>query len=172
MATVTLYPNAAGDLTEATPVGEATNWECVDEVVADDDTSYVRVTVSATKRDLYNLPALPSAVGAITNVTVYARVRRTQAATSSAGTHIKTNGSSYDGGGITFNDQAWYNQSQSYDTNPQSGNAWTIDEVNALQAGCRLGGNNYLNNQVRCTQVYVVVTYTPALARSQAHIIN
>jgi len=46
MATETLRPSAPGDLTEFTPypgTGEA-NWEDVDDIVSDDDATYVRVS--------------------------------------------------------------------------------------------------------------------------------
>lgn len=45
MSSVTLRPNGAGNSTELTIAGDtpaATNWESVDEVTADDDTTFVK----------------------------------------------------------------------------------------------------------------------------------
>ena len=46
--TETLRPNAAGTYSQADPVGEVSNWECVDEEVADDDSTYVETSGGAT----------------------------------------------------------------------------------------------------------------------------
>jgi len=55
-----------------------------------------------------------------------------------------------------------------YPTNPQSGNEWTWLEVNNLQAGVglRRAAGTGGNKESRCTQVWVVVDYTPATLES------
>lgn len=51
------------------------------------------------------------------------------------------------------------------------GGAWTFADINSLQAGVHL--NIYsIAYIVRCTQVWVVVDYEPALGRSFAHIMG
>ena len=45
-----------------------------------------------------------------------------------------------------------------YNVNPATGQQWTLDEINGLQAGITLKGSK--NNQAAyCTQLYVQVTY-------------
>ncbi|MBA7696291.1 hypothetical protein ES703_104934 [subsurface metagenome] len=136
------------------------HWEQVDDVTPDEDASYVSENYSQTTIDLYNLESLPAGVGVISNVAVWARVRRTAAATCSVSVKIKTGGTIYSSGVTYLTGTSWGYKAQSWATNPQTGNPWTVADVNALQAGIGLAGNNYLGNQVRCTQVYVVVTYT------------
>ncbi|GAJ22505.1 unnamed protein product, partial [marine sediment metagenome] len=48
----TLRPNAAGDETNLTPMGNGANWECVDEAVADEFTTYVEKIGYGYLRDL------------------------------------------------------------------------------------------------------------------------
>jgi hypothetical protein len=55
--------------------------------------------------------------------------------------------------------QTYYTQ---YDTNPYTGNAWTLDEINDLQVGVDArsgyGGCGYV--APRCTQIYTEINYT------------
>jgi len=161
--TVTLRPNDVGDETKLTPypgTGED-NWEDVDdtETGGDGDTTYVENTTGSSKIDLYNLSDVTSVSGKgkINSVTVYIRCKES-GKNGWAYTQIKTNGTAYAGTEETLTTSyATYNTA--YTTNPQSGNEWTWEEINALQAGVdpRKG---------RCTQVWVVVDYTPATLES------
>ena len=52
-------PNAAGTNTGLLPIGEASNYLCVDETTSDDDTTYVYYNLTASTRDkvdTYNIP--------------------------------------------------------------------------------------------------------------------
>ena len=158
--TVTLRPNAdvMGEInlsiggTSPAP----SNWESVDEVSSDDDVTYVEDGGGIYATDLYNLDDT-SLSGAIRSVTIYVNCKGTKLGAESARTTIKTNGVVDDGTPeILTTDYVDY--STVYTTNPQSGNPWTWDEINALQAGVGLkkptGGA-----QSRCTQVWVDVEY-------------
>jgi len=78
MATETLRPNAAGDITQLgmfPDTGEE-NYEDVDEVTPDDDTTYVfKGEPAGAGRDQYNLSNSGVGAGTITNVRVYVRVK-------------------------------------------------------------------------------------------------
>ena len=162
MATATLRPNAAGDKTELTTQFPASgeHWDKVDEAVTDEDDTWVRGGANENQIDLYNLESLPGGVGAISNVALAIRARRSSA---SAGVSlilhiIKTGGTEYQHPGGNWSPTTSYDTlSRSWATNPQTGVAWTVDEVNALQAGV-LTSNGAMTSRV--TQVYIEVTYT------------
>ena len=161
MATITLRPNAAGDLTELEnqfPASGA-HWDKVDEAVADEDTTYIYPddTQVGYGTDLYNLESFPTGTVTITNVAVTVRVRKDQAAyIGYFYIEVKTGGIVYESS-IQVATTAYADYTRNWTTNPQTGVAWTASDINALQAGVKLrrGVEN-----LRATQVYIVVTYT------------
>ena len=52
--------------------------------------------------------------------------------------------------------------STTWNTNPVTGLAWTVDEINSLQAGGSIQPNSDGVSNGRCTQVYIEVEYTSA----------
>jgi hypothetical protein len=165
--TSALRPNAAGDEALLTPVGAAANWDAVDEVTADEGTTYVASANSQTySTDLYNIPDVTaSGRGKINSVTVYFRARAEATPSQvSAYTRIKTNAVAYDGTAVTLL-TTYADYSTSYTTNPQTTAEWTWLEINNLQIGVGLrrakGGSLSL-----ATQVWVVVDYTAASLES------
>lgn len=168
MTTETLRPNAAGDLTQCTPFGAVNNWDCVDETPSDEDTTHVGHDGldGVSRHDLYNLPATSIPAGStINSVMVYNRSCTIILGKGSGRTKIKTNGVVYDG--ETYAPPTSYGDfSTVYANNPQSGVAWTIEEINALQIGVRCVPVLYLGEymSILCTQVYVVIDYTEAVA--------
>jgi len=168
MPTETLRPNAAGDATELVP-STAPNWECVNEAVANGDTDYVRNDAENTyERDLYNIPdtAIPAG-STINSVTVYWTARKVAVPSTRAiagYSSIKTEGIIYEGS-VQALTNSYVEYNTAYATNPNTGVAWTIAELNALQIGIYLG-NYYLDDlhfaYGRCTQVYVIIDYTAA----------
>lgn len=160
MNTETLRPDASGDDTNI-PVqypDSGEHWAKVDDVNPDDNNSYVQQDSLEWDRDLYNLPA-HSGSGTINKVTLYFRVM-------AAGSTAKVKGAIKSDSTVTetaqkdpygdFGATTWGTYSQEWFTNPATGLSWTWDEIDALQIGVAL----YIQN-TRCTQVYVVVSYTP-----------
>ena len=162
MATETLRPNAAGDVTSIcceTPNGEV-HWTLVDEETPDDGTTVVRnysETGTLDSYDLYNLPA-HSGSGTINKITVYMRVNNYYG-TDYAYTKIKTHSTIYEGDQETIASGTFANFSHQWTTNPYTGEAWTWDEIDALQIGVRLQ-TTATYHSCRCTQLYVEVDYT------------
>jgi hypothetical protein len=71
---LTLRPNAVGNKAECTPVGDNPNYKCVDEAVADDDTTYVWSNhAGGDQEDLHNIPNHTTESGTITMVTIFTR---------------------------------------------------------------------------------------------------
>lgn len=161
MTTAILRPDAVGDLSQlyAHPAGvdSGEHWDKVNDVSPDDASSYVYMTpgvdVGVYKRDLYTLPTHEGS-GTIEKITVYFRTTVNVGGNKAS---IRTHGTTYDGSvhGIT----SWTTYSEEWATNPNTGNPWTWDEIDALEAGVSLSGisSSYWN---RCTQVYVVVAFS------------
>jgi hypothetical protein len=104
---------------------------------------------------LYNLPA-HTASGTISSVTLYARLYVVVGGFSTQYLSLKTHGTVYDyavsaGGGI------WDTHTKELTTNPYTGEAWTWDEIDALQIGCKLHSHT-TGYYARCSQVYALVT--------------
>lgn len=159
-----LRPNAVGDVTQLTPTGAANNWDCVDETPTDEDTTYVSVT-SATKYDLYNLPA-HSESGLIKSIEVFIRAKRADAG-DWARIMIKTGGIEYDNGANLALGAAYADFSHVWATNPDTGELWTWDDIDSLQIGVKLSEG--FANWARCTQVYVEVNiWKPLLYKTDA----
>jgi len=151
----TFRPNAAGDLSDHTPVGDTENYLCVDEETADDDTTYVEHPGAGTYTDLYNIPNhTADQFGTINSVTIYARIAPHSVDWYAC---VKTHGTVYEGF-LTYDAGSSYkNYSYTWNTNPYTGSNWTWDEIDNLQIGVK----SYYNaaNVAKCTQVYAVVTY-------------
>ncbi len=157
--TVTLRPDGPGDETDLTIGGTSpapSNWESVDEATSDGDATYVEGGGKKYATDLYSL-ANTSLTGEINSVAVYINCKGTQPGVGAC-TRISTHGAARNGDEITLTTSyATYNTT--YDINPETGEAWTWDEINALQAGVALkrptrGEDSW------CTQVWVDVDYT------------
>lgn len=175
MVTETLRPNATGDLTQLLPKS-APNWGEVDETVADSDTSYVENTETGVddtyEADLYNLPA--SAIGAldtINSLTIYSTSKKVQVGTAivtNARPNLKTNGTVSNGLALAQT-TSYVEKNQVYLLNPVTLAAWTLAEINALQVGPSLQWQYVSDTRysyARCTQIYVVIDYTPAAGMS------
>ena len=162
----TLRPEGAGDITQLTPFpdgGEA-NWEDVDDETPDEDSTYVEAAPTGDRLiDLYAIPGLPTSSLTINSVKIYIRCRCTNAAPTGllANTAIKTGGATYYGDDEDLTN-SWTNYSKTYALNPDTGVAWTYDEVAALQIGLKIQSNvPAFNDKGQCTQVYAVVNYIP-----------
>ena len=163
----TLRPNAPGDETlivEQYPVS-GQHWDKVDEATSDGDSTYVVTENWIWQEDLYHIPDHFAGSGTISYVKVYIVSRAESAQTqTTAYVHIKTNNVEHNGSENTMT-TSYATYSQQWNTNPQTGDAWTWDEIDALQIGVGLRRPKP-NNYARCTQVYAEVGYSTMLLRS------
>jgi len=160
-------PTAAGDetdISEQEPTSDQ-HWDKVDEEISDGDTTYVATDTAGWQEDLYNIldHSTLTAAGTIHYVRVYTVVSATGTPDqTSAYVHIKTNGVEDNGTEVTVTtDYATY--SYQWNTNPQTGYAWTWAEIDALQIGVGLRqattGGPAAKRYTRCTQVYAQVVF-------------
>ena len=133
-------PNGAGDeagITTQYP-GTGAHWDKVDEETSDGDGTYVATSDSAWQEDLYNINdhSTQTVGGTINYVRIYMVCKATTAniTQTSAYIHIKTNGVEYNDSERTLN-TGYATYSYQWNSNPQTGQAWTWSQIDALQIG-------------------------------------
>jgi len=161
-----LRPDAAGDVKGL--YGEG--WEAVDEDPPNDETSMNRwgtFPATGSARNLYNIPSLGVSPFSIGFIEIAFRIKGENYRAPYIGrgkTVLKTGGVEYDSDFFSCpTEGVWYDYRQFYPTNPNTGNAWILAEINALQIGERLYGNwlSGYKHETYCTQIYVTVGYLP-----------
>lgn len=160
MATETLRPNADGDDVAWTATGAANDWDCVDEAVSDDDTTYVFVAAGTAvdTDELVNLAVSAiSESDSISSVALHLNAKGSGAVLAEIKFLWKENGVTTVGGANTVT-SSYVDYSESRSVRPSDAVAWSLADVNALQVGVRRTGNA-LAGAARCTQVWVEVTF-------------
>ena len=156
----TIRPNVAGEYAEWSslfPPSKTAHWETVQEDPPDDDGSYVRSTMATWKYEAYNLENHTGS-GTINWVRVYVRAKLISAGTSNFRTLVRTYDTDYESSDIALSTSYQNNYTQ-YDTNPNTGLAWTWDEIDSLQAGASAKISGTAN--IRMTTVWVTINYSP-----------
>jgi len=111
------------------------NWECVDDIPPDDDTSYVE-SDTENHEDLYTVTPLTPVVGTITAVHYWTRARMSEAGIGGLRRLIRHDGANYEGTDLAFDTTYRYvhNASHIFDQAPDD-TGWDIAKVNALEIG-------------------------------------
>jgi len=154
----TLRPNANGANTNLynKDGSQINNYSYVDEVIPDDDTTYVKSGVG-TAFDTYGLPNSGVGAGTINSVTVYARAKVIPVGGDGMRICCYTHSNTYYGSAVEGNSD-YINYSKQWTENPNTELAWTWEEIDALEAGIELTkGEGYTPY---CTQVWVEVDYS------------
>ena len=165
-ATENLIPNAVGDYTNITNAFPfVDHYLNIDDAVGapDDSTTTVYTSSVAQLKDAYNLPN--TAIGVndyITSVTVYFRALRASAG-SFAQPFLRLGAVETTGTEVNLT-AVWATYSEVL-ARP-GGGSWTVADLNSLQVA--VGLRDASSNNTYLTQVYVVVTYSPATAISIA----
>ena len=158
----TLRPVLAGDETNVADQFPASgeHWDKVDEATSDGNSTYVETNSNTWQEDLYNIADHSAGSGNISYVKVYMVAASSETPTqANAYVHIKTNGVEYNGSQETTT-TSYATYSHQWDNNPQTGEAWTWDEIDALQIGVGLRRASAAEKATQCTQVYAEVAYS------------
>ena len=147
-----------------TPVGAATNWDCVNDVggAPDDDTTYVSSASAGPNylEDVYT--ATPSVVigcksSKINTVSVFYRARGYGVVDASAMVGVSLDGVTIWSAGQTLTG-AYVNYTVAL-TRP-GGGTWTLAEVERAKIHLKLHkGTGGVGADARCTQMYITVSY-------------
>jgi len=129
-----VFPNANGT-TNSWTASSGNNYECVDETVMDDDSTYVKAT-AADQIDLYSYGDLSEATGIVYGVQpiVYAKKIDSDAHTNAI--VARTHSTNYVGSANTLTSD-YEIFSKIYETNPYTSSQWSIAEVNAAEFGVK-----------------------------------
>ncbi|MCU0641130.1 MAG: Ig-like domain-containing protein [Candidatus Margulisbacteria bacterium] len=147
------------------PAAPATYYDKVQEVVADEDATYVSAT--AIGRNLFNFTAFSVPAGAaIQNVTVYYRHRKAAVPACNIRSALKVGGNNYDtvDGGVNPTNGTYNTTAFIYGSNPKTGLSWTVNDVNGVGLNALEAFGLYSSDATpnpRVTQVSAEVTYTP-----------
>ncbi|MFH2034871.1 MAG: prepilin-type N-terminal cleavage/methylation domain-containing protein [Candidatus Zixiibacteriota bacterium] len=147
-----LRPEGDGSASNLNTQNCVSNWQCVDEVTADDDTTCVEGYGSQWNEDLYNTQDHAAGTGTIDSVIIYVRAIGNSGGRK-ARTLIRTGGSSYSGSQNNTTG-SYVNYSTTYATNPGTSSSWTWTEIDNIEIGVDLKKDAY------CTQVWLEVYYT------------
>lgn len=129
------YPSANGDRNNFLPFGAVSNFQAVDEVIADDDTTYIR---SSTVGDIDDFAmGTLSVTGTIYGVQLNVTYRKDDVGSRSITPIIKSGGTFYEGD--VFACQSDYLIAQKvWALDPNTSLAWDNISVNAMTAGVKI----------------------------------
>lgn len=113
--------------------GEADNYEMVDEVPADEDTSYVSTTTEGMI-DTYEIEVPEGVTGAVSSAVWWALPKIIEAGGGNIAPVLRIGGANYvaDQKGV---DTTYRYVRHVYDINPATGQPWTLPEVAAIEIG-------------------------------------
>ena len=148
----------SGSMANLVSSGCSSNYQCVDEVTADESTSYVGRWANSYRTDVYTLEDPASPTGTISSVAVYNRVLKTKNNGNVMPT-LYTGSTEYNGTAQSLTG-SYADYSRQWTVNPNTGVAWTWSDISGLEAGVRLRGQNG-TWPAYCTQVWIEVTYAP-----------
>jgi len=142
------------------------NYLLVDDPIGspDDDASYTYTNVQ-TNKDYFDFSSFVVPSGCtITNVKAVGRFKRVDAGGAEIiRLLIKVGGTTYVGTSTQLVVGAYFDVTHVWTTNPKTGLAWTVDDVNGIGVNA-LQSVGYeciiFGKTVRCTQVYVETNYT------------
>ncbi len=157
MSTELLRPNAAGDLANWTP-SAGSNYQCVDEVTADDN-DYCETLGTSYVEDAHNLANPSSVSGTVNSVTVYVRCWKTGTSTNNqVAPLIRLGGTNTTGSNFSITTSpAEYSAALAR----PGGGSWSVADISNLQVGYRGRARGNGSEGPRVSQVWVVVDYTP-----------
>ncbi|MHC1629950.1 MAG: discoidin domain-containing protein, partial [Methanoculleaceae archaeon] len=148
-----LLPSGTGTMTDWTPYGESSNWECAR--TNDGDVSYVH---SSTEwlTDRYQMEDLTTSAAQIDNVVMHAYARK--AVKQSLKIYLGIRSGGVDSLTRTSLGNTYADYTTEWATDPATGQPWTTDAVNAIEAVVNRESNH--GREARVTQTYLTVYYT------------
>lgn len=151
----TFRPNEVGNTEELTRAGGGSyNYEAIDEIIPDDDTTYLTLPTFSEGVDTYNIPNPTDNTGDIINITLYIRVKKIDTENNLAYFTIRSEGTNYYQ--LIPINYLWNTHSYTYFVNPADSETWEWEDLDALEIGVKL---DILDGSARVTQVYLVVNY-------------
>lgn len=133
---VCLFPNGSGASTQFSPVGAATNWQCVDELSEDGDTTYVFGSTIGNK-DLYNHGPTPATTNQVLGAQLCGVMRKDDTGTRVGANTVLSGATAQDGSSNTLSLQ-YAGYLDILETDPATGVAFTKAGIDAMQIGAKI----------------------------------
>lgn len=147
-----LRPMGIGFSSELSISGCTSNWECVDDIVADEQSSTVKGSGGGWRSDTYATENSSVNSGTIDSVLIFVRAKGGGGLTARVA--LRTNGSFYEGADITLT-SGFADYSITYVTNPNTTSQWSWAEINSMEIGVSFLGAG------KATQIWAEVYFTP-----------
>ncbi len=128
-----IVPNGAGNHTQLTPVGSATNWQNVDEVPFS-STDY-NESPTAGQKDTYTVGNLTATTGSIIGSVIHFAAMKNLAGYIKGRRVIRISSTDYNGADTPSLSATMRYFSEVLPVSVATASAWTISEVNGLEAG-------------------------------------
>lgn len=131
----TIRPTGPGFQTNFTPSVGA-NWENVDDAQPDDDSTY-NASGTVGHIDTFVLGDLATTAGSVKGIQVINRWRKDDAGARTARRIVRVGTTNYEGADVAMSD-SFINTADVLEVNPATVAAWSISDVNALEAGYKV----------------------------------
>jgi len=151
-----LRPSGSGTSSQLTDSpASGSNWQKVDEVSADGNSTYVHGNSSSWRRDSYATEDHSTGSGTIDSVVIHIMCRRQGGGNQRARTSLRVSGSYSNGSTINLNPVGSFTDfSTTYDVSPATSSAWSWTEIDGMEIGVGI------RSTARCTQVWAEVFYS------------
>lgn len=133
-----IFPNGDDTAGWDTASGAGDHYLDVDEVLADDDTSYVE-DATTDHKDLYDYAAMPVGRGAIKGLEIKTMCRETDAENFDIVTPIKSGVTETDDSAQSIGTTDYVVKKRVSETDPNTSTAWTKTTVDAAKFGVKVG---------------------------------
>lgn len=132
----TLYPGAAGNYTQFTANGAATNWQATSETPADDDTSFVNSN-NVNDKDSYAFTNPSGTITTVFAIQVCMRARKDNAGARTFARLVRIAGTDYVGSEFSLGTD-YQLFTEIIELSPNTSANWTSSEITALEAGVKV----------------------------------
>ncbi len=132
-----IYPDGVGSSTQFINFGGPANWDSVNETSPDDDTTYVYEN-TVNDSDLYTMQDLSATVTSVKGLLCNARIKKDDATVRTYALLVKSGATTGEVATRAAPFGAYTNQQDVSELNPATLSAWTVAEVNAMEAGIKI----------------------------------
>ncbi len=130
-----IFPDGDGTSSDWTP-NTGNNFECVDDITADGDTTYVESN-TANHVDLYTYDDLASSMN-IKGIQINTDCRDTDANTYTIITEIRSGGNTYDDAGQALGTTSYVTKRYISEADPNTSNSWVYTDINSAEFGIKV----------------------------------
>jgi len=113
------------------------NYQLIDEIVSDSDSSYVESSAAGSK-DLYSFPPLEVQTNSVTAIEFDINCRKVDTGSKTLCSVIKSGATEQDGSNKYLSDTYHAHIEEMYPINPDTGSAWTQAQIAAVEFGQKL----------------------------------